>query len=175
MAKTSDKLPNQEQPHTFPHRFKNAYDLHSRFTTARDELKAKEVQWENYIKAYNRWPYVKKNGKQDANFGQFKFKIDNTVRVYLDLLTERQYWIRILPMNAESKDQQMDWSEKISSCWHESFIEPWMERTEHARNDVFDMVVFGKGIEYWSSQHCIYSESIPVTHVIPDKNAGMNP
>jgi len=132
---------------------------------------------EAYLKNYNRgdWKRTSKAGcnKVDANFGQFKAKIDAAMNVFINVLTERNSNIKIVPRYAEA-GKVKPISDKITAAFHRHFIKPWEGRFMDETMAAFDMILFGKGIEHWPNPGCVYSENIPVEKVFPDSNAGMD-
>lgn len=157
------------------HRFKNMFDLHSKFVTQSQKADNKKTERENYVKCYNRWPYVKKGGKQDANFGIFRQKIDSAVSAFEDLVIARSRWANISPIFAETAEQREDYKEKISTCWHDTFISTWANRSSNTKKDLWDMIMFGKGIEIWETLTDVYPESIPMENCYPESRAGFDP
>lgn len=166
---------NYELKFGSPERFASMDDLHSRYTAIRDRMHEKMKEWKNYLKSYRRHPIQRKNGKKDANYGQFKFEIDNSADMFTSLVLSRPTWLTVVPLTAPDKQTKLDWRNKISECWHEEFIVPWEEKVENTAYDFFDMQMFMAGIEFWKNNGDVYPENIPIEHVFPDLTAGINP
>lgn len=166
---------NYELKFGSPERFSGMDDLHSRYTSIRDRMEEKMKEWKNYLKSYRRHPIQRKNGKKDANYGQFKFEIDNSADMFTSLVLSRPTWATIIPITAPDKKTKLDWRNKISECWNEEFILPWEEKVENTSYDFFDMQMFMAGIEFWKNKGDVYPENIPIEHVFPDLTAGINP
>lgn len=166
---------NYELKFGSPQRFEGMDDLHSRYTSIRDRMEEKMKEWKNYLKSYRRHPIQRKGGKKDANYGAFKFEIDNSADMFTSLVLSRPNWATVVPLNAPDKQMKLDWRNKISECWHEEFIVPWEEKVENTAYDFFDMQMFMAGIEFWKNKGDVYPENIPIEHVFPDLTAGTNP
>lgn len=153
------------------------YDLHSRYTGLKNKISNEQrLSWENYVKSYERHPYLRRDGKVDVNFGQFKFKIDNFIDVFSDLITEREFWGLFLPVDHyPDEETRLDWAVKISTCWHDNFINTWTSRIDNIRTDLFDMAMFGIGIEWWDRLGSMYPKSVERENVFPETSASMNP
>lgn len=134
---------------------------------------------ELYLRNYNRMPWKRTNKqsckKQDANFGQFRFKVEAAIGVFINVLTERNSWVKIIPKFPKPGENIKPFSDKITTAFHKYFIRPWEDRFMTEIMNAFDMVMYGKAIEYWPSPACVYSENIPVEDVFPDTNAGLDP
>lgn len=168
------ELSNQERIGT-KNRFKNMFDLHARFVSLKEKAeKDQKTRHENYIRCYKKHPYLKRDGTYDTNFGIFRQKIDASIAAFKDLVINRNRWANISPVFAESAEQKEDFKQKISNAWHDCFISTWEERSENVKSDLFDMVMFGKGIEVWESLTDVYPVSIPMNRCYPESNAGFN-
>jgi len=166
---------NYELKFGSPERFSDMETLHSRYTSIRDRMEEKMKEWKNYLKSYRRHPIQRKGGKKDANYGQFKFEIDNSSDMFTTLVLSRPTWATIIPLTAPDKKTKLDWRNKISECWNEEFILPWEEKVENTAYDFFDMQMFMAGIEFWCNKGTVYPENVPIEHVFPDLTAGTNP
>lgn len=178
---TSDSptIDGLEMPYTSPFRFRNAFDLWTKYNDTKDKYKAiYKAKQENYVLAYQRTPTVKKgnNGKSEPSFGQFKFKIMTVINTFINLITERKSWMSIetLDKKVKTEDKSLT-SERITECFHKNFIDPWTDRFRTDARSIFDMVMFGKGIEHWFDPTGYKSENIAVEKVFPDTNAFMEP
>lgn len=155
-------------------RFMNMCDLHQRYIDIRDKH-GKREEWANLNLMYQRWEYVRSDGNADPNFGQFRFKVDKEIGAFEKILTERDRWCQIHTYEGKDDAENAKWSKAISDNFYEFCIKPWRKRFDNIRMDVFDMVMYGKGIEFWEDPDGAWSENIPVASVLPDKNATMNP
>lgn len=156
--------------------FPNSDDIYDRYLDLRNNEPYKKKR-EEYLRNYNRqdWKRSKDQNckKRDANFGQFKSKMDAAMNVFINVLTERNSNVKIVPRYAQAGKVKTV-SDKITSAFHRHFIKPWEDRFMDEVMIAFDMVFFGKGIEHWPTAGCVYTENIPVERVFPDSNAGMN-
>lgn len=171
-----EKLATLESaPWTGEERFTRMCDLHQRYTTLRDNH-AKRVSWETVNKMYERYSY-KNKGKapDDVNFGQFKNKVDGNIGRFEDILTSRQLWCKINTYEGNDDKENAEWSRIISTEFHRYAIHPWVEKYLNIRLAVFDMVMYGKGAEWWCEKSGYMSENIPISTVYPDSNAGSDP
>lgn len=157
-----------EQKFGSKERFASMYDLHSRYVHVRDKTKEHREKWKNYLLAYRRTPYLRRDKGKDANFGQFRFKIDNAVDTFKGIVMNREYWANIIPLKAPDKATRTDWSRKISLCWHEEFIRPWIDGIIQTHWDVFNMQMFGAGIAHFENMGDVYPESLDTELVFPD-------
>lgn len=152
-------------------------DYYDRFQQLKKQDSYAEKR-ELYLQNYNRRNWLRNKGKKneatDPNFGSFKAKIDKAIGVFIGVMIERPMWVKCVPTNAPL-DQQKRIKDRISSAFHRHFIKPWENRFIEDVLSVFDMVMYGKGIDYWPNVGCFYSKNVPVEHVFPDTNAGMNP
>lgn len=167
--------PNQERAPGAENRFAKMSDLHLRYTVSKDRMREKMEKWRNYWQSYRRYPIKRSHGRVDANYGQFKFEIDNEIATFQSLILNRPTWITIIPKDAPDKTTKMDWSHRISECWHEEFIAPWHEKAENTNYDLFDMTMFMAGIEFWPNKGTIYPENVQIETCFPDLLAGTNP
>lgn len=133
---------------------------------------------EKFLRNYNRrdWRVVKKGEtcRTEPNFGQFKFKIDAAISAFVMILTERKDWIKVEPKYPEPGIQNKPFCDRVSSSFHKYFIRRWPKRFMMEAHAAFDMVMYGKAIEFWPSPGCVYTENIPVENVFPDSNAGLD-
>jgi len=171
------KTSNRELPVSEPARFETVSDLHGRYDDIKDDVKQRKVRtaFNNYVKAYDRWDYINKDGTKEPNFGDFHFRIERERALFEDLALEREQWIRIDPLDAPDEETRKVWSEEISHWFHRFIIDTWHKKTEQTLMDVFEMVMFTHGIEMWLSPLGLYPQSVPVERVFPDMHAGMNP
>ena len=165
---------NKELDHEHSHRFDNALDLHRRYTDL-VESNDNRKRHANFIRAYKRYPYPLRNGKQEPNFGQFEFLINSEVDRYVDIITERKEWYSIEVLEAPDEKKEAEWGRAISKYFHKYCIKPWEDAHENSFLDVFKMKMFGVGIEHWDNQIDLYPEHVDNHEFTPDSNAGMNP
>ena len=175
-----DRLANLEFNYKATNRFTRVSELHDRYTGLKE--KANLGPWKNFMKAYERWSYQRKDGGSDPNWGQFRGKVDKIIETFEALVTERQHWAKMTPIRQFPKDRTAKGyldkgfiADKITSEFHELCIRQWTDKEEQVRLTLFDMVMFAKGIEMWETPHGPYPESVPVDRVFPDSKAGMNP
>ena len=184
----ANKLANLEGSHRANRRFDRVDDLWTRYKERKDTTSQDRKAWENFMRAYERWSYKKKSGQSEPNWGQFRGKIESMIEVFEALVTEREHWATIEPVELFLKggkrktpdDAQEVLSknfirDKITSEFHELCIRPWEDRDESVRLSLFDMVMFSKGINMWENPNGVYPESVPTDRVYPDSRAGMNP
>lgn len=156
--------------------FPNNNDLYERYSELKsnDPYKAKR---DKFIFNYNRQDWKRTNNpvctKADPNLGQFKSKIDAAMNTFINVLTERNAWVKIIPKYANS-GQTKNFSDKISSSFHKHFIRPWEDRFFTEVYCAMDMVFYGKACEHWPSAGCLYTENVPIEKVFPDSNASLN-
>jgi hypothetical protein len=185
-SRNKSKLANLEGAYTSNRRFERVEDLWTRYKSLKDNTCDDRAAAENFMKAYERWSYRKKDGKSEPNWGQFRGKIDNFIGTFEDIVTEREYWAKITPIEMHSsKEKTIDGedvkinkqriADKITSEFHELCIRPWMDRDEITRLSLFDMVMFSKGVVMWDSPNGVYPESVPWDRIFPDSRACMNP
>lgn len=157
----------------FPH----DSNLFDRYTSLQENDPFTELR-EKFLRNYNRrdWRVVKRGEtcRTEPNFGQFKFKIDAAISAFVMILTERKDWIKVEPKYPEPGIQHKPFSERVSSAFHKYFIRRWPKRFMMEAHASFDMVMYGKAIEFWPSPGCVYTENIPVENVFPDSNAGLD-
>jgi hypothetical protein len=156
-------------------RFARMYDLHSRYVLVRDQTKENRDKWENYMMAYRRYPYKRRDGGIDANFGQFRFKIDTAVDAFKSIVMEREFWAKLVPKLAPDAATKTDWTNKMSKCWHEEFIRPWIEGIIQTNWDVFNMQMFMAGVSHFQNKGDVYPESIDTEMLFPDLGSGVLP
>lgn len=174
-------LSNLEGNYKASHRFRRVSDLWDRYEKVHSDNKKKREAWENFILAYERWSYVRSCGGTDPNWGQFRGKVDKIIETFESLVTERQHWAQITPIDLDREEMEREGldkdfiSDKITSEFHELCIRPWEDRESNVRLSLFDMVMFSKGIDMWERPHGTYPESVPVDRVYPDSEAGMKP
>jgi hypothetical protein len=164
-----------EQKFGAKNRFQKMYDLHARYILVRDQTEEHRQKWENYMKAYRRQPYQRKDGGIDANFGQFRFKIDSAVDAFKSVIMEREFWAKLVPKNAPDAATKADWTKKMSQCWHEEFIRPWLEGIIQTHWDVFNMQMFMAGVAHFQNKGDIYPESIGTEMLYPDLGSSVIP
>lgn len=157
--------------------FPNENDMYDRFL----ELETNDPfikKREQYLRNYNRRDWKRTSdptcNKKEPNYGQFKFKMDAAMGVFVNVLTERNAWIKIFPKYPEPGQSMKRFSDQVTSSFHKYFIRPWEDRYMMEITASFDMVFYGKAIEYWPTPGCIYTENIPVENVYPDSNAGLD-
>jgi len=157
--------------------FPDDSNLFDRFDSLQENDPFTELR-EKFLRNYNRrdWRVVKRGEtcRTEPNFGQFKFKIDAAIGAFIMILTERKDWIKVEPKYPEPGIQHKPFSERVSSAFHKYFIRRWPKRFMMEAHAAFDMVMYGKAIEFWPSPGCVYTENIPVENVFPDSNAGMD-
>lgn len=176
MSEKSDIAgPNFERASGADERFISMSDLHARYTSIRTRMEEKMKKWENYLKSYRRHAIKRSNGRVDANYGQFKFEIDNASDVFQSLVINRPTWITVTPKDAPDKNTKLEWSRRISECWHDEFIRPWHDKVENTSYDFFDMLMFMAGIEFWANKGDVYPENVAIETCFPDLMAGVNP
>ena len=175
MSEDTTKGANFELKFGSANRFDSMDELHSRYSSIRDRMNEKMKEWKNYLMSYRRHPIQRKGGRKDANYGQFKFEIDESSDVFTSLVLSRPTWATIIPKDAPDKKTKLKWRTQISECWHEEFILPWEEKVENTAYDFFDMQMFMAGIEFWCNKGDVYPENVPIEHVFPDLTAGINP
>lgn len=167
---------NEELPFTEDRRFNNPWDLFSRYGDIRDKVEDEKFEgWENFVKAYERWNYRRKNGTEEPNHGQFFFKIEKAKAMFEDLTIEREQWAKVETMEGETESISADWSRKISKYFNKFCIKPWEKRVTNTQHSIFDMLMFCHGVEMWRDPYSVYPESTPVDRVFPDSNASMDP
>ena len=157
--------------------FPEIEDMYSRYKTLKSNDPYADKR-ELYLKNYNRNAW-KRTGKancnrQDPNFGQFKFKIDAAMNIFVNVLTERNSFFKIVPKFPKLGANLTSLSEKITASFHKFFMAPWEDRFMGEIGVAADMVFYGKAIDHWPTPGCVYTENIPVEFVFPDTNAGMN-
>ena len=156
-------------------RFSKMSDLHSRWLLVKDNTEEQRKKWENYMLAYRRYPYKRKDGGVDANFGQFRFKIDNAVDTFKSVLMDRKYWAKLIPKTAPDEATKTDWTNKMSKCWHEAFIRPWIEGIIQTHWDVFNMQMFMAGVAHFQNKGDVYPESVDTEMLYPDLGSSVLP
>lgn len=169
------KLANLEENYQSSHRFKNVSELWDRYNQLKTNTLKDREAWKNFMKSYERWSYKKANGSSDPNWGRFRGKVDKIIETFESLVTERQHWARIVPLDVPDDADRDFISDKLTSEFHELCIRPWEDREHNTRLSIFDMVMFSKGIEMWEAPCGVYPESIPVDRVFPDSKASMKP
>lgn len=156
--------------------FPNNDDMYDRYLDLRNNEPYKNKR-EEYLRNYNRqdWKRTRDKNckKRDANFGQFKSKMDAAMNVFINVLTERNSNVKIIPRYLPAGKVKVS-ADKITAAFHRHFIKPWEDRFMDEIAASFDMVFYGKAIEHWPTKACVYTENVPVEKVFPDSNAGMN-
>lgn len=171
-----NELYNSEHPYTSSNRFTSPWELYKRYTDIRDSVRDEKAEsWENFVKAYERWDYQRKNGSTEPNHGQFFFKIEKAKATFEDLAIEREHWAKIETYEGETESESSNWSREISKYFDKFCVKPWEARIANTQHSIFDMLMFCHGIEMWKDPYCPYPESVPVDRVFPDSNASMNP
>lgn len=158
--------------------FPNADGIYERYHSLRDKDPYKNKR-EKFQLSYDRKPWMRggkgiAKNKLDPNFGQFKAKIDSAVGTFTQVLSERALTVRIVPKYCKRQDVKK-LSSSISGAFHRYFIKPWEDRYLIDTYASFDMIMEGKAIEHWATKGCVYTESVPVSYVFPDSNAGPDP
>lgn len=156
-------------------RFGSMSDLYSRYVLVRDQTEEFRTKWKNHMLAYRRYPYKRKDGGVDANFGQFRFKIDQAVGSFKSIIMEREYWARLIPKNAPDAATRTDWEHKMSKCWHESFIRPWVEGIIQTHWDIFNMQMCMAGVAHFQNKGDVYPESLATEMLFPDLGSSVLP
>ena len=157
--------------------FPDQSNLFDRFNSLQDNDPFTGLR-ERFLRNYNRrdWQVTKSGQKcrTEPNFGQFKFKIDAAIGAFVMILTERKDWIKVEPKFPEPGVPHKPFCNRVSSAFHKYFIRRWPKRFMMEAHASFDMVMYGKAIEFWPSPGCVYTENIPVENVFPDSNAGLD-
>ena len=141
----TSKLPNLENSYLSANRFTDVNDLYNRYLRAKENFNKERDAWQNFQRAYERWSYQTGNGRTEPNWGQFKGRVDKAIEVFESLITERENWARISPIDIDI-DRRKYVSDKITSEFHELCIRPWEDRDDNMRKNIYDMVMFSKGI-----------------------------
>lgn len=155
-------------------RFSRMCDLHSRYIELKDNHPSKS-DWEALNKMWDRWDYCRDNKPIDTNLGQFRFKVSREIGRFEDVITQRSMWAKITSYEGKDDKQRSEYGQVITEKFHEFCIDPWEDKAQVIRMNVFDMVMYGKGIEHWENNDGFWPKNIPVTTVFPDKNAGIDP
>lgn len=165
---------NTEQPVGRKARYTSASALHTKYEAAKTANDENRQIWLNIVRSYERTPIKRSNGKYDADFGEFRFKCDQKIDTYVDIITERTEAAQITTLFGTDTERQ-EWSREITDAFNEFCINIWEDRFEESYKDIFDMVLFSKGVEHWETQFGCYSENIPIENIFPDADAPMNP
>ncbi len=158
--------------------FPDAQDMYDRYRSLRenDPYKGKrDAYMKNYYRQAWRRDDAANCNKKDPNFGQFKSKIDAAIAVFTNVNTERRSAFRVNPKYPKPGENIKPFSDKITSAFHKYFIRPWDDRFIDETMAAFDMVFYGKAIEFWKHPGSLYSCNVPVERVFPDTNACLNP
>ena len=122
---------------------------------------------------YERLPYKSKDegSPLKSNFGQLRYKVDQTMNTYNDFATEREVWASITCIDTPPENEKV-YSEHVTKAFQKFCIRPWKRRFHEVMISVKDMLMFSKGILMWEGENGCYPESVPMTDVLVDEQAG---
>lgn len=156
--------------HTRPERFPHLNDLFNRWEVVkkkRGEMKA----WINILKSYQRLPWKDNDGQTKPNFGRLRERIDTAKTAYVDFVTERDRWARIVTDEGINEGENKTWSDEISFAFQRYCIRPWIKRFIEVMLGVQDMLLYSKGALVWEKPHGCYPDSVPIESIWPDEHA----
>jgi len=160
-----------EQDHTHKERFKNSKDLHERYKE--DEKLLNKEAWKSYLKMYEREVIKTPEGKDQPNFGTFALKIDSLCKSFSGLALERTNWAEIETFEGENERIKCWAGRKITKYFQKYCIKLWTDKSTETANDIFNMIICGKGALFFNKRIGCYPESIDTWNVIPDSRATM--
>lgn len=169
----SRQLTDGSQNYTSTQRFKTVTPLMAHYDA--DRKSRRDMQsWVEIQNEYDCKPYNEK-GKVYANFGQLRFKVDQSLSTFVDLATERARWARIETDEGVTTSQCLDWSEHISAAFQKYCIKPWKQKFIVTMLMARDMLMFGKGAYHFEGKYCCYPDYIEIGKVWPDQSAKILP
>lgn len=158
--------------------FPDSKDMYDRYRSLRenDPYKGKrDAYMNNYYRQAWRRDDKSNCNKKDPNFGQFKSKIDAAIAVFTNVNTERRSAFRVNPKYPKPGENVKPMVDKITAAFHKYFMRCNEDRFIDEAMAAWDMVFYGKAIEFWKYPGSLYSCNVPVERVFPDTNASLNP
>lgn len=142
----------------------------------------------NILKEYYRYPMPVSSRDRECsfvkpartNYGQMAFLVDQQKSIYIDMVIERETAFKIKSEWKPKQDyvdsnKRKDWSKRITWAFERFAIKPWREYLLNMETDIQDMLLFGKGIEYWDSPTGYRSKHLSTEHCLPNPESKILP
>jgi hypothetical protein len=155
-------------------RFKNPYDLHSRYLRVKAKYDEVSNDAEKIIALYERKPHKKKiSGTiiSEPNWGKFRQSVDDCIKFFSTIALDREVWCRVETYEGEVEEKSTYYSDCITQAFHKYCIKPWHDKDAEVIKCISDDCLFNKGVMHWHNQIDTYPTHIPTEYAMPDTNA----
>lgn len=169
------------------YRYRNAgqvYEMFYQFYIRDPQLKKRG----NIQKQYYRYPEPVTSRDMEcamvkparSNYGQLAYLVDQQKSIYIDMVIERETAFKIKSEYKSKQDytdnnKRKEWSKRITWAFERYAIKPWQEYLLNMETDIQDMLLFGKGIEYWDSPTGYRSKHLSTEYCLPNPESKIIP